>query len=204
VRYVLQASSCRSFNETASESPRLEFKNVQQSKGYKKTCRVFRTNLISLGSNLSTYKRWMSRRCYDRSQNVTEAWLTILAVLRFVSAQPPLSMRFSNPLVSFFLVSTLSLVSASNSKKDQIPMASGSNPPEYFPQTTPQPTLADLLTIEPSASIFYSYARELELSSMLSDHDAKFTVFVPTNKAVMALARKPSVAVKLSFSGMYS
>ena len=50
---VLQASSCRSFNETASESPRLEFENVQQSKGYKKTCRVFRTNLISLGSNLS-------------------------------------------------------------------------------------------------------------------------------------------------------
>jgi hypothetical protein len=113
-------------------------------------------------------------------------------------------MRFSNPLVSFLLVSTLSLVSASNSKKDQIPMASDSNPPKYVPQTTSQPTLADLLTIEPSASIFYSYARELELSSMLSDHDAKLTVFVPTNKAVMALARKPSVAVELLFSGMYS
>ena len=129
--------------------------------------------------------------------------LAILAVLRLVSAQPP-SMRFSNPLVSFLLISTLSLVSASNSKKDQIPMASDSNAPEYIPQTTPQPTLADLLTIEPSASIFYSYARELELSSMLSDHDAKLTVFVPTNKAVMALARKPSVAVELLFSGMYS
>ncbi|KIM38187.1 hypothetical protein M413DRAFT_447948, partial [Hebeloma cylindrosporum] len=100
-------------------------------------------------------------------------------------------MRFSNPLVSFLLISTLSLVSASNSKKDQIPMASDSDLPEYVPQTTPQPTLADLLTIEPSASIFYSYARELELSSMLSDHDAKLTVFVPTNKAIMALARKP-------------
>ena len=139
----------------------------------------------------------------DWSHDVTKAWLS-LALLHLASAQPPLSMRFSNPLVSFLLVSTLSLVSASNSKKDQIPMASDSNFPEYVPQTTPQPTLADLLTIEPSASIFYSYARELELSSILSDHDAKYTVFVPTNKAVMALARKPSVTVKLLFSEMYS
>ncbi|KDR85948.1 hypothetical protein GALMADRAFT_53972 [Galerina marginata CBS 339.88] len=61
----------------------------------------------------------------------------------------------------------------------------------YVPQTTLQPTLADLLTIEPSASIFYSYARELEMSSMLSDQSVKVTLFVPTNKAVMALARKP-------------
>jgi hypothetical protein len=95
-------------------------------------------------------------------------------------------MRLPNTLVSFLLVSTLSLVSAS--KKDQMPILSD---PEYVPQTTPQPTLADLLTIEPAASIFYSYARELELSSMFSDHDAKVTMFVPTNKAVMALARKP-------------
>lgn len=63
--------------------------------------------------------------------------------------------------------------------------------PEYIPQTTVKPTLADLLTIEPSASIFYSYARELELSSILSDTSAKLTIFVPTNKAVMGLARKP-------------
>ncbi|PPQ89359.1 hypothetical protein CVT25_003199 [Psilocybe cyanescens] len=63
--------------------------------------------------------------------------------------------------------------------------------PEYVPQTTTQPTLSDLLTIEPSASIFYSYARELEMSTMLSDKDAKLTLFVPTNKAVMSLARKP-------------
>jgi hypothetical protein len=57
--------------------------------------------------------------------------------------------------------------------------------------TTSKPTLADLLTIEPSASIFYSYARELELSARFSDGSAKYTLFVPTNKAVMALARKP-------------
>src|SRR5437016_2481132 len=106
-------------------------------------------------------------------------------------------MHFSNTLVSLLLVSTFSLVSAS--KDDQMPIPSD---PEYVPQTTPQPTLADLLTVEPAASIFYSYARELELSSMLSDHDTKVTVFVPTNKAVMALARKPSVAIKVLSYGM--
>jgi len=57
--------------------------------------------------------------------------------------------------------------------------------------TTTQPTLADLMTIEPSASIFYSYARELELSAIFADTRASSTLFVPTNKAVMALARKP-------------
>jgi len=63
--------------------------------------------------------------------------------------------------------------------------------PEYVPQTTSKPTLADLLTIEPSASIFYSYAREVELSELFSDTSGKTTLLVPTNAAVMALARKP-------------
>ncbi|THG94490.1 hypothetical protein EW026_g6994 [Hermanssonia centrifuga] len=54
-----------------------------------------------------------------------------------------------------------------------------------------QPALADLLTIEPSASIFYSYARELELSAEFADVNTQRTLLVPTNKAVMALARKP-------------
>ncbi|KAL0952187.1 hypothetical protein HGRIS_008798 [Hohenbuehelia grisea] len=59
------------------------------------------------------------------------------------------------------------------------------------PQTTPKPTLADLLTIESSASIFYSYAREIDLGAIFSDVNARNTLLVPTNKAVMALARKP-------------
>ncbi|KAF8814033.1 hypothetical protein BYT27DRAFT_7082994 [Phlegmacium glaucopus] len=63
--------------------------------------------------------------------------------------------------------------------------------PDYTPETTSQPTLADLLTIEPSASIFYSYARELELSSMFSDTSTHVSLLVPTNKAIMALSRKP-------------
>ncbi|KAN0135594.1 hypothetical protein V8E53_006485 [Lactarius tabidus] len=59
------------------------------------------------------------------------------------------------------------------------------------PSSTHIPTLFDLLTIEPTTSIFFSYARELELSRLLVDLDSNITVLVPTNKAVMALARKP-------------
>ena len=61
----------------------------------------------------------------------------------------------------------------------------------YVPEISAKPSLADLLTIESSTSIFYSYARELELSQGLSNKDIRMTLFVPTNKAVMALARKP-------------
>ena len=90
-------------------------------------------------------------------------------------------------LLSFFFLPTLS----SASTDDQIVMNSGPGQADYTPQTTSQPTLADLLTIEPSASIFYSYARELELSSMFSDPRARVSLLVPTNKAIMALSRKP-------------
>ena len=67
-------------------------------------------------------------------------------------------------------------------------------------QTTTSPSLADLLTIENSASIFYSYARELPLSQLLESSDSHITLFAPTNTAVMALARKPYVQPDLSFS----
>jgi hypothetical protein len=55
------------------------------------------------------------------------------------------------------------------------------------------PSLADVLTITPSASIFYSYARGLQLSELLTAEGHQHTLFVPVNKAVMALARKPYV-----------
>jgi len=63
----------------------------------------------------------------------------------------------------------------------------------HVDQPTPNagPTLFDLLTIEPGASIFFSYARELQLSRLFADADSSVTLLVPTNKAVMALARKP-------------
>lgn len=59
------------------------------------------------------------------------------------------------------------------------------------PLITPVPSLADLLTIETSASIFYTYAREIELSELFASPNENNTVLVPTNKAVMALSRKP-------------
>ncbi|TFK42187.1 hypothetical protein BDQ12DRAFT_720180 [Crucibulum laeve] len=73
---------------------------------------------------------------------------------------------------------------------------------EYSPQVNAQPTLADLLTIEQSASIFYSYARELELSRMFADVMMNATLLVPTNKAVMALARKPHQSPETSDEGI--
>ena len=84
---------------------------------------------------------------------------------------------------------------SSASAEDQIVISAGLGQQDYTPLITPQPTLADLLTIEPSASIFYSYARELELSSIFSEPSAKVSLFVPTNKAIMALSRKPWVPV---------
>ena len=77
------------------------------------------------------------------------------------------------------------------SQEDQIALGPGHMSETYAPLTHSQPTIADVLTIESSASIFYSYARELELSSQFANPRAQNTLFVPTNKAVMALARKP-------------
>ena len=106
-------------------------------------------------------------------------------------------MRVPGLLFPFFLLS--SICQAMSSEGDQIVMDSVLGSPTYVPQTSSKPTLADLLTIEPSASIFYSYARELELSATFSNSGAKLTVFAPTNKAVMALARKPYVIKCLPF-----
>ncbi|KAH6911100.1 hypothetical protein BKA70DRAFT_1370835 [Coprinopsis sp. MPI-PUGE-AT-0042] len=64
--------------------------------------------------------------------------------------------------------------------------------PYTAPIVSSKPSLADLLTVESSASIFYSYARELQLSEGLSREDFKLTLFVPTNKAVMNLTKKPN------------
>jgi hypothetical protein len=61
------------------------------------------------------------------------------------------------------------------------------------------PRLSDVMTLEPQASIFFSYARESArlggiLSSEVGNEDGrKYTVFVPMNRAVMALPRKPYV-----------
>ncbi|CAL1694669.1 unnamed protein product [Somion occarium] len=92
-----------------------------------------------------------------------------------------------------FFLSLLWPILSLAASEEQVPLT---NPLQdmsetYTPATSSKPTLADLLTIEPSVSIFYSYAREVELNELFGNVDAKSTVLVPTNKAVMALARKP-------------
>jgi hypothetical protein len=59
------------------------------------------------------------------------------------------------------------------------------------PAPRPTQTLADLLTIEPLASIFYDYARRISLGSKLNDKSSMITVLVPRNEAVMKLSKKP-------------
>jgi hypothetical protein len=59
------------------------------------------------------------------------------------------------------------------------------------PTSHGQPTLFDLLTVEPNTSIFFSYVREIELVRLFMNADSNVTVLVPTNKAVMALEKKP-------------
>jgi len=59
------------------------------------------------------------------------------------------------------------------------------------PVTHSTQTLADLLTIEPSAAIFYDYARRISLGNKLNDESSMITVLVPRNKAIMKLAKKP-------------
>ncbi|CAE6437005.1 unnamed protein product [Rhizoctonia solani] len=56
------------------------------------------------------------------------------------------------------------------------------------------PTLADLLTIQQSSSIFYDYLREIpDIVDRLTDTSGNVmsTAFVPKNKAIITLPRKP-------------
>lgn len=94
------------------------------------------------------------------------------------------SATFTIPLISF----TLGIHAAAAADQIVLP-----NAPMHDnrPASNVGPTLFDLLTIESGSSIFFSYARELELSKLFVDANAKLTLLVPTNKAVMALARKP-------------
>ena len=92
---------------------------------------------------------------------------------------PPFNMLRSR-LAAFFLFPLLS------SAFEQTVMSKAQPGVSYTTQT-----LADLLTIESSASIFYDYARGVNLGNKLNDKSSMITVLVPMNKAVMKLARKP-------------
>lgn len=70
----------------------------------------------------------------------------------------------------------------------QIPL---DDSPEALEPFSANLMISDVLTVQNSASIFYSYARETSLSEVFGRADSRVTVFAPSNKAVMALARKP-------------
>ena len=85
-------------------------------------------------------------------------------------------------LAAFLLLPLLSSALVS----EQTVMDQGQTPVSH-----PAQTLADLLTIEPSAAIFYDYARRISLGNKLNDKSSMITVLVPRNKAIMKLAKKP-------------
>jgi hypothetical protein len=92
------------------------------------------------------------------------------------------------------LISCAALSFIVSAQMDQIPLT-----PPVILQSHSRPTLADLLTVDSSLSLFYSYARELQLSAIFSDTSSNSTLLAPTNKAVMALARKPYIFPILFF-----
>ena len=93
-------------------------------------------------------------------------------------------------LLSLFVLPLLAF--ASMDEQMVLPSSQVGSGEPFAPVThSGKPSLADLLTIDTSASIFYSYARELQLSEKFSESDEHITLLVPTNKAVIALPRKP-------------
>ncbi|WVF69888.1 hypothetical protein IAT40_004671 [Kwoniella sp. CBS 6097] len=67
------------------------------------------------------------------------------------------------------------------------------------------PTLADALTAERGASLWWNYARDSpSVTARLVSRDKETTILVPTDKAIMALGRKPHQHPGLSYKGAFS
>jgi hypothetical protein len=99
-------------------------------------------------------------------------------------------MRFSAFPLTILALSAFSLAQYS----DQIIMDDPTHDSQTItPLSRPQPNLADLLTIDPSVSIFYSYLRETGMVTRLEDAQGSTTVLAARNRAVMALPVKPCV-----------
>lgn len=94
----------------------------------------------------------------------------------------------------------LSSLVFSLSDASQLPM----NPAEK-PLSAGEPSLYDLLTIERRATIFADYVRSLrDMTGLLNDRNKMNTLLVPTNKAVLALARKPYVRARVTLLDLFS
>ncbi|WVQ97933.1 hypothetical protein IAU59_005052 [Kwoniella sp. CBS 9459] len=67
------------------------------------------------------------------------------------------------------------------------------------------PTLADALTAERGASLWWNYARDSpSVTARLVSRDKHTTILVPTDKAIIALGRKPHQHPGLSYRGAFS
>ncbi|TDL26343.1 hypothetical protein BD410DRAFT_741606 [Rickenella mellea] len=92
---------------------------------------------------------------------------------------------------TLLILMALPFMAASNPEQIMLNSPGSTMQDTFTPVTTEAPSLADILTIESSASIFYTYARETRLSELFTRTDTFNTILVPNNQAVMALARKP-------------
>ncbi|KDQ12241.1 hypothetical protein BOTBODRAFT_34524 [Botryobasidium botryosum FD-172 SS1] len=89
------------------------------------------------------------------------------------------------------IVSALFLVVPVVSARLVMPLPKQQAPFDQF--SSGPPTLVELLTVQSSSSIFYDYLREIpQFSERIADRSVNTTLFVPSNKAVVALPRKPN------------
>lgn len=138
-----------------------------------------------------------------RRQDSDVESLGALGKLSQTTPQDPTPMRFLLSLVSSLILSQTFCTSV------QIPMPSSGSPNAVIADdvelNADLPTLYDLITIQSRrASIFGDYLRSVaDMNTRLADRNTMSTVLLPTNKAVLAMNRKPCVdkdliAVRLS------
>lgn len=98
-------------------------------------------------------------------------------------------MRLAAATLLAFVLPALSAVMAA----EQVVLHQPGPAVDEFARKESRPSLSDLLTLQSRVSIFHSYLRELEdINTRVAGLDGvNSTVLVPTNKAVMALPRKP-------------
>ena len=100
-----------------------------------------------------------------------------------------ISLKFSSFLASLAGIMDTGMDGiVSSIGRDQLPLGQ-----ELSQDASPTSNLllSDVLTIQSASSIFFSYARDTKVGELLHEKGSEMTVFAPTNKAVMALARKP-------------
>lgn len=95
-------------------------------------------------------------------------------------------------LLGAVLLAALPLAFASPAQHPFLATKNGAGEGGAFTASLQGLKLADALTVEKRATMFYSYARDYsKISSRLSSNLLKSTLVVPTDEVILALARKP-------------